>query len=292
MSKTLKELFLDTTNETAVIQTHIYNEIWGGAKKWLAARNAVPVIKLTSGVGQVNADGAEADYAPTVAQGGEIPINWEALSTNTITAFKIGTRPVITEEMVEDALWDQVSMQLRKAGRRIAIRENMIVMRHLRYNTAESTYTVADSSLGNNVDCVASLSVAEWNTGISYIEADGFKPDTAMLHPAAVAYMRGDTTGFAGWLYTGPQSAAVMSGESEFTIGKVNATMTNVGLSSSANEIMALTLAKDDAGVLAERRALTVKNYQDPIRDLVGISVTQRLNAALINSNAVNSYQV
>lgn len=285
-----RDLIFSRADEPDFIQTHIWMEIAEQAKKREIGRQLVDMIKPKDNIVQIDIDPDEGATAPTVSPGGEIPMKTELVSTANITCFKIGTRPVITQEMIEDSLFPAVGRQLRFAGRRIALREDLIIMRQVRYNSAETTYTVADSSLTNNVDTAGTFTDNNWSSCIDKIETDGFEPDVTALHTNLMADVRTETAFAtnAGWQ---KGTSKLMNTGLLGGLWNMNVIVTNHGLSSTADHVAGMVMDKSAGVRFALRRDTTVKNYEDPIRDLVGIAVTKRLNAAIINEDSMCSIQ-
>lgn len=288
--KDYRDLIFSRADEPDFIQTHIWMEIAEQAKKREVGRQLVDMIKPKDNIVQIDIDPDEGATAPTVSPAGEIPMKTEVVSTANITCFKIGTRPVITQEMIEDSLFPAVGRQLRFAGRRIALREDLIIMRQVRYNTAETTYTVSDSSLTNNVDTTGTMTDSHMSSGIDKIETDGFDPDTCALHTNLMADIRTEVAFAtnAGWT---KGASEVMNSGGLKSLWNLNIIATNHGLSATADHVAGMIMDKSAGVRFALRRDTTVKNYEDPIRDLVGIAVTKRLNAGIINEDSMCSIQ-
>ena len=288
--KSFRELIFSRADESDFVQTHVWMEIAEEAKKREVGRQLVETIRPKDNIVQIDIDPAEGATAPTVAPGTEIPSKTENVTSSKITCFKIGTRPIITGEMIEDSLFPAVGKQLRYAGRRVALREDLVIMRQVRYNTAETTYTVSDSSLSNNVDTAGTMTDNNISSAIDYIETDGFQPDTAAFHTNLMADIRTETAFAinAGWT---KGASATMEKGTPGSLWNLNIISTNHGLSATADHVAGMILDKSAGVRFALRRDTTVKNYEDPIRDLVGMSVTKRLNAGIINEDAMCSIQ-
>jgi hypothetical protein len=116
--------------------------------------------------------------------------------------------------------------------------------------------------------------------------------DTLVTHPTAEGYLLQDSNlvyaSYAGTtspLYSGklitimgctPHSCTV----TEQTTGPVWEDAT------AGADVTALVLSSADLGVIRMRQDLKVENYDDPIHDLVGISLTMRYGVKVVNETA------
>lgn len=289
-AKDYKELLFSRADEPDFVQSQVWREIFEEAKHFEVGRQLINVRRVADNQARFVIDPAEGAVAPTVAEGAEVPWKVEEFGSLTLTCEKIATRPAITREMIEDGLFDAVGEQLRLAGRRVALREDDIIMTALRANSAESTFTVADSSLTNNVDTAGTFTDDLLSDAIEAVEIDGFNPDWCVLRPELMGEARTEAA-FAGtdqWAQGGAEIKG--TGKASQLFG-LNVLMTRHGLSGTADEIAGLVLDRMRAGVMALRRDTTVEQFDDPIRDSVGMVVSKRLAAGRLNEDAICSIQ-
>src|SRR5207302_216212 len=76
--------------------------------------------------------------AHDVGESAEIPSAGERYDNVDVTHRKIGVRPQISREMIEDAVWDVVARQVAEGGRAMAQRETEIVLSLLNTLAASS----------------------------------------------------------------------------------------------------------------------------------------------------------
>lgn len=283
-----RELLLSEAIEGSTLtQTEIYRTVIEGAEPFKCMRNAVPIFNMNSNVMQMNI-GETGSYAPFVAEGAEIPINTQDYTSRTWTAKKLGERPVITKEMVNDSLFNVIELEVRKTGQRIENSLNQWMLQVLMDNA------------GNEHDLAAAIST---NGGVkaaiaarALCVADGFIPDTIITHPAITPYLFLDfVPGYnpiAQQIVNAGQLPSVMGckvfecGVSCSSSSSPTAATQTWGDKTDGN-IGMLVFDSANCGGIGMRQDIRVENYTDPIRDLVGISVTMRAACQYGLANAI-----
>lgn len=273
----VRELLLSTAIEsTTLIQTEMHATVLEGAEPWKCMRQACTVLPmkantLTIPVGEVGS------YAPEVAEGAEIPISDQDYSSVTLTAKKYGVRPMITDEMVADALYPVMEMEIRKAGAKMENTLNRLALTELIDNTSANEHDASGSNLG--IKAIA--------TAIKLVKADGFIPDRIVLHPDAEALIMADyiPTGYVG-------AEAAQSGKLPNLLG-LSPFITNVADASSQTweynsdgDIGMVVFDSGNSTVIGERQPITVKRFDDVIRQLQGGTVSARWAVGTLQANA------
>lgn len=273
----VRELLLSTAIEsTTLLQTEMHATVLEGAEPWKCMRQACTVLPmkantLTIPVGEVGS------YAPEVAEGAEIPISDQDYSSVTLTAKKYGVRPMITDEMVADALYPVMEMEIRKAGAKLENTLNQIALTELIDNTSANEHDASGSNLG--IKAIA--------TAIKLVKADGFIPDRIVLHPDAEALIMADyiPTGYVG-------AEAAQSGKLPNLLG-LSPFITNVADASSQTweynsdgDIGMVVFDSGNSTVIGERQPITIKRFDDVIRQLQGGTVSARWAVDTLQANA------
>ena len=273
----VRELLLTTAIEsTTLIQTEMHATVLEGAEPWKCMRQACRVLPmkantLTIPVGEVGS------YAPEVAEGAEIPISDQDYTAVTLTAKKYGVRPMITDEMVADALYPVMEMEIRKAGAKLENTLNQIALTNLIDNTSANEHDASGSNLG--IKAIA--------TAIKLVKADGFIPDRIVLHPDAEALIMAEyiPTGYVG-------AEAAQSGKLPNLLG-LSPFITNVADASSETweynsdgDIGMVVFDSNNSTVIGERQGITVKRYEDIIRQIQGGTVSARWAVGTLQANA------
>lgn len=289
--KPARELLLsDAIESTTLIQTEINRTILEGAEPAKCFRNAVPVFTMNANTMQINV-GETGTYAPLVAEGAEIPINNQDYTARTWTSQKFGERPMITREMVDDSLFSVVELEVRKTGLRVENTLNQWMLQVLIEN-AGNEHDIA-AAAGSVAGIQAYISARALNS------ADGFISDTIVCHPAMTSYLYKDFV--PGYNQMAQQY--INSGQLPSVLGcrvfecGVTLTSTSTPFASSAagldwappadTKIGALMFDSKSCGGIGMRQDTRVEQYSDPVRDLVGMSVTMRAACQYGVANAI-----
>lgn len=267
---------------TSLIQTEMYNTVMEGAKKVLCMRNAVRNIPMNSSSLKVPIRKARA-YARVVPEAGEIPLAEGDYTSVTLTAEKIGERPLVSEEMIEDSAYAIAEMEIMGVGEMV---ENTLNQKGLTAWLDGSG--LEHDTTGSNQGRVA-LAAA-----ITKVREAGYMPDTVIMCPE-----------FEGKLleeYVAPATTNTVGAESAISTGRVGRLLgcdlyqTNVADASSTytwgyaadGEIGAIVFDSTRFGLLGMRRNTTIRRFADPIRDMQSATVTARFGfgTATENTNA------
>lgn len=279
--QSVKELLLtEAIESTTLIQDEAYRTVIQGSEPAKCMGNALQTIQMKSNVMNFTI-GETGTYASVVAEGAEIPINTQNYSTVEFKALKYGVRPLISMELIEDGLFNVAELELQKAGMRIENSKNQV-------------------AIGEIIDCGATeLDMANTNIGIkavaqavSTVRSAGFNPDTLIMHPDAEAAVLQE---FVPTNYY-PTESIVKTGMvpnilglKTYTCGVTDpASATNVwGYTTATDNIGMIVLDSTAAAAIGMRRDITVDKYNDPIKDLLGMSVTARFDVEAIVTGAM-----
>jgi len=280
--KTYKALLQSNAiQESYLLQEEVYKTISEGTEPFHCMRDILPVIKTDSYSVRV-VKGETGSYAEEVAEGAKVPIDTQVFSKVDISIKKIGTRPIITNEIIEDCLFDIAQLELKKSGARMENKLNRDCLKEL---LSDQGVTAIDPE-GQHV-AVTDLAKIRAD-----IEAYNYIPDTIFMHPSAEGYLLQDSNlvyvaymGNPTALTSGkipklfgltPYTTTVTTGNSSYNWDATDAaTHWNVGVLDSKN-----------VAYLAMRRDLTVEEYDDPIHDIMGIACTMRYGVEVINNTA------
>lgn len=278
----VRELLLSTAIEsTTLVQTEMYNTVIEGAEPFKCMRQALKVLPMTANTLTVPV-GEAGSYAGEVAEGAEIPIATQDYSAVTFTAKKYGVRPVITKEMVEDALYPVIEMEVRKAGAKLENTLNQLALTELIDNTSANEY---DSNVGAATITAAGTKAIV--NALANCKADGFLCDTIVLSPSAEAIVMAE---FTPTSYVGAEAVASgrlpnIMGLKAFTCGVADASSQTWEYNSDG-DIGMVVFDSQNSSMIGMRRDITVERYEDPIRDLVGMIATMRCAVDTLQANA------
>lgn len=286
-----RELLLSEAIETGtLVQTEIYRTVLEGAEPAKCFRNAVPVFKMKSNVMQINV-GETGTYAPFVNEGSEVPIKTQDYSARTWTSKKFGERPMITQEMVDDALFSVIEMEVRKVGMRIENTLNQWMLQVLIEN-AGNEHDI-NAAAGTVAGVKAVIAARQLNA------ADGFVSDTIVYHPAMTNYLYADFVpgyNMAAQTYINTGTLPPVMGCRVFECG-VELTSTSEPTAVSAagydwapptdTKIGGLVYDSKACGGIGMRQDFRIEQFKDPIRDLVGLTATMRAACQYGVANAI-----
>jgi HK97 family phage major capsid protein len=271
------------TNST-LVQEEVYKKIIEGMEPVKCMREVIPVIKTdTYSIRFVK--GETGTYATKVAEGAKISIDTQTYSKQDITIEKWGTRPLITNELIEDSLFDIVELELKKSGARM---ENAL-NRQCLYQILQGTYAISTNSLN---PAGPHISISDIAQAIGKVKKQNYIPDILVLHPTAEAYLLQDSNlayvsfaGGPGALRQGDIGKTIM-GLKPYTCTATDAASPLWEDSTAGTDVTALVFSKQDLAAICMRRDLTIEQYDDPIHDLVGISLTMRFGTDVLRENA------
>ena len=285
-----RELLLSEGIESGtLIQTEINRTIMEGAQPARCLRDAVPVIPMSSNSMQINI-GEAGRYAPFVGEGAQFTLRNQAFTARTWTAKKIGEIPLCTREMVDDALFSVIEMEVRAAGEACENTLNQWMLGTLLDNAGnEYDINAAVAALGG----AAAIREAK-----ALIKADGFNADNVIYHPQVETYIAKDYTPIA---YNPIAQEQMRSGTLPQILGcklyecGVDLTTLTTPTASTyvwgapTDSYIGMCLVdKAKCGAIGMRQDMFVEDYRDPLRDLVGGKVSMRVACQYGMANAIS----
>jgi hypothetical protein len=270
-----------SVQESNLLQEEVFKTISEGAEPWKCMREVLPIIKTDTYSVRV-VKGETGTYAVDVAEGAKVPIDTQVYSKEDISISKIGTRPIITNELVEDSLFDIIQLELTKAGARMENKLNRDCLLEILTDTSAGT-----SDVDPDGTHVAVTDVAKARADVA---GNNYMPDTAIWHPSAEGYLLQDSN-LVYASYAG-SSAPLTTGNLPKFMGLKHYTCTVTtgstghvwGSTDAANNYNGIILDSKAHTYLAMRRDLTVEEYDDPIHDILGIACTMRYGVATIQA--------
>jgi HK97 family phage major capsid protein len=270
--------------DSTLVQEEVYKTVIKGTEPVKCMREVVPIVN-TDSYSVRFVKGEAGTYANKVAEGAKIEIDTQEYTKQDITIDKYGVRPLITNELIEDALFDVVELELEKAGARM---ENAL-NRQVLYQMVQGTYKFDSNTVNPAGPHVAITDIARL---VGEIKKDNYIPDTLILHPTAEAWLLQDSNlayvsyaGGPGALRQGDVGKTIM-GLKPYVCTATDAASPTWDDTTAASDVTGLVLSKRDAAVICMRRDLTIEQYDDPIHDLIGISLTMRFGTDVLQENA------
>jgi hypothetical protein len=274
----VRELLLTTAVEsTTLTQTAMWGTVLEGAQPATCFRNAIwnmnpmPAKKVTIPKGEAHS------YADEVGEGATVPEYHMDYGSVDLEAKKYGTRPAITEEMLEDSLYDVAAMEVRNSGARIENTANQQML------TTLLDGALQEHDSGGSNQGIKSVAAAK-----SLVKAQGFIPDTLVVCGGAEAKINED---FIPSSYVG--AAEVMAGRIPpmlglrvFNCDVVDASATYTWEYNSDGDIGMLVYDSQKAGCLGWRRDIRVEKFKDVLADVTHAVITARLGTVTVEGNA------
>jgi len=254
---------------STLIPTEIYATVMEGTEPLKCMREVLPIVNM-KGMALSVPYGEAGTYAPVVAEGAEIPIEDQTYGSVTFTAKKYGVRPVITNEMIDDALFDIIASEVRKAGSRM---ENAL-------NRA-AIYELMDSR-GNTVASGGTTPLVHSMELHAAMIADNVSPSHLILTPGAYALALAE-----GFALTGLQQGIAQAGSIGNFMGLETrmcgvtaalSPLSRIWESDTGGDTMLIMLDKSRAGAIGMRQDIKVEQYADSIRQMQGISLSMRFD--------------
>lgn len=275
-------LLSDTIESTTLIQTEVLSTVLEGAKKQVCFREASPLVKPMPSKSVSIPIRTGGRYAPKVGEASEIPIRTSNYTTITITADKVGERPMITGELMEDGLFSVLEAEIQESGASIENAINQDVLTALLDGSDASTEW---DTTGSNQGIKAVARAA------GLIRKAGFIPDSIVMSPEFEANM---ATEFVPSNYEGAQQVMTSGklggkilGLTPYVCGVDDASASYAWEYNSDGDIGALVFDSTRAYRLGIRRDISAENYNDPVKDMKGAVITARYGVTVAQAKAI-----
>jgi len=208
-----------------------------------------------------------------VAEGAEIPIDQAAYTDFNLKPVKWGVAVRITRELLEDAKWNMLAHTIKVAGKRFAEKETELIL------------SGALMNYGNMVTGGAAITIANITRAMQYLEDSDYTPTTLFVGMEVLNDLRNIDTfveankvgnrdmlerGFLGTIYG-------------LNVIKFS---TNAAPTTTYSKYAFVT-DRMHAYVLAEKRPVTIENFEMPVYDMSAASITWRFVARHLRANSI-----
>lgn len=262
------------TEGSLLIEKTIYDSIVEEADKELIDRS---LAALYFGPESINGSSIDVDLVNPdtmdvreVAEGADIVVDQVTYTSFNMKPVKYGVGLRITREMLEDGKWNLLEHNARYAGKRMAENETALIISDALDN---ATNTVAGG---------ASVTIANITRAIQYLEDNDYQGSDMLVGREVYndlrnidTFVEADKSGSTELLSTGRK--AVVYGLS------VRGVSTNAGMTTTT----AYVFDRRFAFAIAEKRRLTVENFELPSHDMSAASVTQRIKVRQVRAQAI-----
>ena len=268
---------------STLIPTEILATVVEGAEPIKCMREVLPIVPM-KGMIMKQPYGETGTYAPVVAEGAEIPIQDQTYTDATFTAVKYAVRPLITNEMIDDALFGIIAEEIRKSGMRM---ENA-----LNYKAIDVLLSSYDS--GNLESCTSGATpLYKIANMVADLNKNGFEPSHLILHPVALGLIMQESiplyNQFAVEVIKTGAIGDIM-GCRTFKNGIALTTSTTNSKSwgfAAANAVGAIMVDNSRCGAIGMRQDMKVEQYADSIRQMQGVSVSMRFDVQPFIAKAI-----
>lgn len=260
----------------------------------LIGRGLVDVVSIDSdSISWLEETGFNADVVP---EGAAIPVSHATWEKFFVSVLKIGVRPVLTQEMIDDAQWPVMRRNLDQAVKAVAKKEDEMIMDALNAGVPNGspisagvggTGTVVDNhriTIGPNAanNPLTSRSIAK---AFAILRKENYKPDTILCNPTQMYEL------MIMEEFIGVNSQAYMTLPSFVEDSMLNGTYgrfygASVVVSENQPEGQVLVFDRSVYAVLMERKPVTIDEYKDVIHQLQGVTVTERIMPAVVRRDA------
>lgn len=278
--KTLTELFNVREDESHMIESdtgYIYNTLIEAVKDEMIGGNLL-ALRLGpddipgSSIDRQLQDKDSLAIAGPIAEGSEIPQAKVTFTERTLEPKKYGGFPLLTEEMVEDNKFAVMDLNIREVGYQLARKLDKLILKEI------ETGADANSPV-HNATCTG-LTLQGINDAFEKLEEDGYRPTDLVVAPSEAKDLR-QLDAFADASKSGGTSTV-----NTYLVGKIYERVnvwTSLNINTSGD---ALVIDRKYALALAEKRPITVKNYDAVTRDMSGAVVTMRVAAGYLRKEA------
>jgi hypothetical protein len=273
-----RELLLSESIErTGLVQTQIYGTVIHGANFVTCMKEACMNVTMDTDVMNVPY-GNTSMYAGIVAEGAEVPNQYQDYSYKTLTAKKYAQKAPISEELIADAKFQLVNIELEKLGRNLENARNRIMI-----DTMVANAGLEMDTAGTNQGLLAVLGAK-----VKVTDA-GFNADTFVMHPELYGKVFADYKP----AYNVDAEKTFRSGDIPPILGMkgyvagITATTAVNWDYDTDNDYGGLVFEKNAAAALGIRQDITVKYAEDPFKMLISPVAYWRGDGSFINANAV-----
>ena len=315
-------------SETVSLESHEYsfNEYLGTTDaNWMFPRVATNVmleaaepvqlivpllntVRVNTGIRTVDYQAFGAIQAHEIAEGAPYPeeqATW-AKGAKTAKVTKKGLKVPITQEMIDDSLFDVVAMYMRAAGRAMGRYKEQKAL--VRFDEAAYEHKTTGDYTGRAIDGTQPGNIFDYMDmldTIGFMLASGRTPDTIMMHPlawtmwleqplfrnmqwvnAGTFLPTGGTSKYDDGTPVGGSFANVLQATAPFGLRVITSPYIPYDASTKVTDV--LVIDSSDVGVLTVREDMSVENWDDPERDIVSMKVKERYDITMMNTEGYN----
>jgi len=204
-----------------------------------------------------------------VPEGAEIPLDQTEYTNLNVKPTKYGVAIRITRELLEDGKWNLLDHNIKIAGRRFAEQENSLVV------------TALDGA-ANTVTGGAAITIANITRAMQYLEDSDYTATTFIVGNEVLNDLRNIDT-FVEANRVGNTEMLTRGFLGNIYGMNVIRVSTNAGMTTTSSYVT----DKNHAYIIAEKRPVTVENFDLPVYDLSAASITQRIAVSALRTSSI-----
>jgi hypothetical protein len=284
----LKELLMSTTIEGSnLIQTEMYQTALEGAEFEKVFRDILPIFQTKAGVLRIP-KGATDTSAGRVAEGAEIPIDFQDWGYTDFTVYKYGSTPQISQELIDRSMYDVLALEVAKAGARCENALNKYCLGTL----LDGAGNEDDANVsGSGTDTY--LKSAAKAMGLNM--TDHFTSDVMVMSPLfatgiLAAMVPASTTADSGQVgYNMAMSGKVgnILGMRTYVYAGDNSSSTYTWSYATDGYIGAMILNSKNCGAIAMEKDITIDTEVSKVKQVVNAPVSIRFGVNYQHANAI-----
>jgi len=265
-----------STGSNILAPAMVYKTIMDAVRRGLVLRPLaavlIPPSQIPGSSIKISLQDPETMTVHEVAEGAEIPWDHESYTQRTITPLKYGVNVGITREMIEDSQFAVIQLNAETAGFELADKEDSLIVTQL-----DSASTAAGNDVANSN---ATLPISDITQAMQNLEANNYTA-THMLVGAEVANDLRNIDTFNEADKTGGPSAV-----NTRLIGTIFGM--RVIMSTNVSAKLAYVIDASKSFTIAEKRGVTLENYNDHSRDMRHVVATMRVAAGYLFAEATS----
>lgn len=198
-----------------------------------------------------------------VGEGAQVPIDKTQYESQNLKPVKYGVSIRITKEMMEDAKWNLLTHNVKIAGKRMAENETSLII------------TNGLDAATNTVTGGAAITIANITRAMQYLDDEDYSPTTLFVGMEVLndlrnidTFVEANKVGNTDMLQRGFLGNIFGLNVLKFS--------TNAAPSTTYSKYAYVT-DKDHAYMIAEKRPVTVENFDLPVYEMSAANITQRI---------------
>ncbi len=208
-----------------------------------------------------------------VGEGSQVPIDQTQYTSDNLKPVKYGVSIRITKEMLEDGKWNLLDHNVRVAGKRMAENETSLILSN---GLDQANSTVAGG---------AAITIANIARAMQYLDDEDYTPTTIFVGMEVLNDLRNiDTFVEANKVGNRDMLERGFLG----TIFGLNVLKfsTNAAPSTTYSKYAYVT-DRMHAYMIAEKRPVTVENFELPVYEMSAANITQRIVVSELRTKAI-----